>query len=216
MTDKIPAWALVNLGGKDYELVASRIQRFREKHPDYTIKTKVVVHERGDGSTITARAEIRNDEGQTLSTGSSAVHGGKPNAYELAETKAVGRALAFFGFGGQHIASAEEMQEYSAEERESDLLSYNDLWREFRIEISTASENLFEARAAFEAGETEKAAEIAREVRDYLDEALGRDNFQKLWRAPTKGGCFETWERAYLKSGPPQSDTKRDPDGRGV
>lgn len=216
MADKIPDWALVNLGGKDYELVASRIYRFREKHPAYSIETSVLVHDRDDGSTITARAVIRDPEGKTLSTGSSAVHGGKANAYELAETKAVGRALAFFGFGGQHIASAEEMEEYSAAEREADLIDYNSLWREFRQEIAEASSFLLESKAAFETGETEKAAALAKDARDYLDEALGRDNFMKLWRAPTKGGCFETWERAYLKSGPPQTDTKRDPEGRGV
>ena len=103
---------VVNIRGRDYKTVALRVQEF---HKDYEgmarINTLVM---RNDDEKVVVRAEIRNDD-QVLSTGhaeeyreASSIN--KKDALENAETSAVGRALAFLGYGGQEIADPEAVE----------------------------------------------------------------------------------------------------------
>lgn len=105
----------VRIHNKDYETVASRVMRFRERfHESMAITTEIVSI---DENCIVMKAQISNVHTDTvLATGyaeerrsSSPIN--KTSALENAETSAVGRALAFLGFIGDatEIASADEM-----------------------------------------------------------------------------------------------------------
>jgi hypothetical protein len=101
----------VMIHGKAYETVASRVGRFREAHPDWTLETEIVTR---DPEVVVMKAYIRDDKGRLISTGhaeevreSSTIN--KTSALENAETSAIGRALAALGMGGTEFASADEV-----------------------------------------------------------------------------------------------------------
>lgn len=110
---------VVKIHGKQYRTVARRVADFRSKHPPssgWAIDTKI--EQLGDGSAI-VRASIISPEGRPVATalaqdaaGDSSRH--KTSWLEIAETSAVGRALAFFSvetMGDElQVASAEEVQ----------------------------------------------------------------------------------------------------------
>lgn len=97
----------LNLKGKDYLQVAHRIVWFREQHPDWAIQTTIVKFEQ-DYALVSS--EILNTDGKVLATGHKMQTAkGFPGGYlEKAEAGAVGRALAFLGFG---TAFAQELEE---------------------------------------------------------------------------------------------------------
>lgn len=88
---------LVDLKGKEYLQVQHRIRWFVEEKPEWVITTRLV--ERTD-SWILFEASIIDDKGKIRSSahkfGALAM-----NLVEKAETGAVGRALAFLGYGTQ-------------------------------------------------------------------------------------------------------------------
>lgn len=106
----------VNIHGKEYETVASRVQRFRGEHKStYSIVTEIVSR---DDQTVVMKASITQlvDGGVTIliATGyaeesrtSSSIN--RTSALENAETSAIGRALANFGMAGTEYASADEV-----------------------------------------------------------------------------------------------------------
>lgn len=101
----------VVIHGKVYETVALRVQKFRDKFPDFTLETEIVCREI---EVVAMKASIRDTSGRLLATGhaeeyrsSSTIN--KTSALENAETSAIGRALAAFGLGGTEFASADEV-----------------------------------------------------------------------------------------------------------
>lgn len=95
--------------GKEYKTVAERLQDFLEHAQNPRIKTRVKLLE--DGSCL-AFASIKCDSGSATGhamekESSSFIN--KTSYVEVAETSAVGRALAFLGFAGVEIASADEV-----------------------------------------------------------------------------------------------------------
>ena len=104
---------IVSIHGKQYKTVALRISEFRETHPTYGIITKLVS---ADDEAVVVKATIiaEGHERFPLATGyaeerRSASQINKTSALENAETSAVGRALAFLGYAGSEIASADEV-----------------------------------------------------------------------------------------------------------
>src|SRR5687768_16210948 len=97
----------INIHGKEYETVASRVQRFRAEHGDkYGIVTEIVS---ADEERVVMVAKIAGDKGW-LATGhaeelrsSSQIN--RTSALENCETSAIGRALAAFGYAGTEYAS---------------------------------------------------------------------------------------------------------------
>lgn len=101
----------VNIRGKQYLLVAERIDAFRKDHPTWTIKTELVS---SDETTVVFKASILDDKDRLISTGwaeeiRSSTGINSTSALEVCETSAVGRALSFYKYAGGEIASADEV-----------------------------------------------------------------------------------------------------------
>jgi len=103
----------VNSHGKEYFTVAERVENIHKDSKDkpLSIETEIVTYEGGlvvikaivttDGGTFTGHAyEIETASGIN-----------KTSALENCETSAVGRALAFAGYAGAEIASANEVEQ---------------------------------------------------------------------------------------------------------
>jgi hypothetical protein len=101
----------IDIHGKKYETVASRVSRFREKHSDeYSIITELVS---ADTDRVVMKATISKD-GNVIATGyaeenrnASTIN--RTSALENCETSAIGRALAAYGMAGTEYASADEL-----------------------------------------------------------------------------------------------------------
>jgi len=102
----------VNIRGREYLTVAYRVKQFRVDHPDWQIHTDII---HMDDDRVVVRAEICDSAGVTVASGHaeekrSASQINQTSALENCESSAVGRALAFAGYGGSEIASADEVQ----------------------------------------------------------------------------------------------------------
>lgn len=102
----------VNIHGKEYTTVAERIAAIHKDGIIKAVETKFIGPT--DGKTIIMQAIVTTDKGVFMGTaeeirGSEGISGSSP--VEVAETSAVGRALAFAGYLGSTpiIASADEM-----------------------------------------------------------------------------------------------------------
>ena len=109
----------INLKGKEYTTVAERMVALQEEYgrQGYSLTTEILSN---DETYIVAKAtlNLRHDgiEGLTTYTGHAEMARNSRNdkVMENAETTAIGRALASAGWGGDHLASAEEMQAWNA------------------------------------------------------------------------------------------------------
>lgn len=105
MSDKTfnPQEHLTNLKGKDYLEVKWRLVWVREVHPDATITTELIEHDR-QAQWAMFRAHV-----SIPGAGAASGHGSESardfgDYIEKAETKAIGRALGALGFGTQFSA----------------------------------------------------------------------------------------------------------------
>ena len=97
----------LNLKGKQYLLVAHRLVWFRSEKPDWAIITKVT-HFTEEFAVV--EASIEDPTGRTIATANKMQTAkGFPGGFlEKAEAGAVGRCLAFLGYG---TAFAQELEE---------------------------------------------------------------------------------------------------------
>ena len=114
-----PDTGVVSIHGREYKTVALRVTEFRADHPDWSITTAIV--DRSEDSVV-MYATVLNDQGRIIGTGyaeesrnASAIN--KTSALENCETSAIGRALAACGYGGTEYASANEVQNAVAHQR---------------------------------------------------------------------------------------------------
>lgn len=110
----------VNIHGKEYETVASRIQRFRAAHPDWQIYTEILT---ADAERVVMQCSICTEAGTHIATGHAeevraATQINRTSALENCETSAIGRALAAAGFGGTEFASADEVVQAIAQQKQ--------------------------------------------------------------------------------------------------
>lgn len=99
----------IDIRGKQYSNVASRVEVFRRYFPTYSLVTELLP---ADEPMVRVRATIAN--GAVCATGmaeenrnSGAIN--KTSALENCETSAIGRALAAFGLHGGEYATADEV-----------------------------------------------------------------------------------------------------------
>ena len=180
----------VEIHGKTYLTVARRIRDFRDKHPDYTIATKIL----SNADTVLVRATISDHEGRTLATGHAeeirnATKILTTSCIETTETSAVGRALSYLGYLGSAIAGAEEMEialEYQ------DQLAVVERLKAHNGAVRDYIENITAVKAYLLNDEYENAYEAIAEIPD--------DAKLCLWISTTDGGVWTTKERAAMKS----------------
>ena len=102
----------IDIKGKRYTVVSSRIQAFRKLIPDGSISTEILSM---DEDTVVMRATIMDETGRVLATGTAFEEKGssfinRTSFVENAETSAVGRALGMLGIGSdESLCSAEEL-----------------------------------------------------------------------------------------------------------
>lgn len=111
-------WGIISIQGRPYYTVARRISDFRAGHAisdGWQITTAI---EAQTDNTVTMSARIIDPSGRVVATGHAHEDRSKLEGFmadsllEVAETSAVGRALAFAGLGGNQseIASADEVR----------------------------------------------------------------------------------------------------------
>lgn len=104
-------------GGKSYVMVKDRIEVFRQEFgSEYGIET-VVDYDAGfaDGAAVIASARIMDADNRIIATGWAVEFVGSTqitdaSPVEVAETSAIGRALACFGLHGGEYASLNEIE----------------------------------------------------------------------------------------------------------
>jgi len=178
---------LIEIHGKLYETVASRLKRFRESHPEWQIKTELLER---TNEVVVCKATIIDPILGEIATGHAeevraATSINTTSAVEVSETSAVGRALAFLGYAGTEVATYEEMTRAAEQQASLGFVEHMTIVRDNFSSIAAiksyiADENLSSAKEAWH--------EIDTEVQ------------MSLWKAPTKGGCFTTSERTVMKS----------------
>lgn len=154
----------IDLKGKAYATVPTRIKEFRQDCPNGEIKTSPEVRE--DGQIIFSAYILKDKSNQN--SASATGHAIGPNkgdkAFEKLETIAIGRALAILGYmASGEIASSEEMEEFNA---------YRDEKKQDAIASLKAVKTLDELKSVFMAlGSLMADAEIIK-VKDELKTTL--------------------------------------------
>ena len=108
----------IDIKGKQYASVASRVEAFRAHFPTASIET-ILVHD--DEQRVVIQAKIRIGE-NLISTGYAEEFRGDgwinaTSALENAETSAIGRSLSAFGLSGSEYASANEVSNAVAQQQ---------------------------------------------------------------------------------------------------
>jgi hypothetical protein len=113
ITMTAPTPIIQNIKGKDYEVVASRVARFRYDHPERAILTECI-HNGEDR--VVYKATICDDNHLPIAVGHAEEYRNagminKTSATENCETSAIGRALGILGYDVcNSIASADEVE----------------------------------------------------------------------------------------------------------
>jgi len=105
---------VVNIHGKQYKTVILRVNEFREKcgsADGWGILSDLLYH---DAERVIVKAVIVDPGGRVVGSGlaeeyRNATKINQTSALEVAETSAIGRALASIGLGGEEYASADEV-----------------------------------------------------------------------------------------------------------
>lgn len=183
---------IIRIHNKDYKTVALRVTEFRADFANMSLETDIVSNLDG---VVIIKAWISDEEGRVIATGyaeevRNSTNINKTSALENCETSAIGRALACFGLGGEHYASANEVtnailqQEIMAATEKvqvslSNLKLHQDYVRKHfcsitEVKIALGNNNIDDAMTAwFE---------------------IPKDDRKWLLLAPSKGGIFITAE----------------------
>ena len=125
----------IDIKGKKYATVDSRVEFFREKFPTWSLETEYPVLNLEKGICV-CRAVVKDENGKIMADGYAHEWQNKPGSMvnktsyiENAQTSAVGRALGFVGIGikGMGIASAEEVQLAMTHQDTNDLAPIEDI-----------------------------------------------------------------------------------------
>lgn len=164
----------IDLKGKDYALVPTRLKAFREANPRASVQTSPNIRDDGTVIFTTKIIQDRADNSSAEATGHSYGKLSGDKAFEKLETQSVGRALALLGYlnNGQ-IATTEEM---------ADFEDYKQMRRLEALEQAKQSledtTSLSELKTAFMALSSDQKKELT-ELKDELKaklEAKDADN----------------------------------------
>jgi len=190
--------ATVNIKGKEYVEVKTRVQWFRKNIENGCIKTDHVFF---DGETIMCQTEILID-GKLVATGmaheeknASAIN--KTSFVEICETSSVGRALGMYGIGIESsvdtagtIRAAVALQE--SQQREDELIQYKaeSLTGKLMLAIeSDDEEGISEVESDYR-GDVPLAARVklglTPEHLEYMDERKERKLLERKAKAEAK------------------------------
>lgn len=103
-TEKGTLLPLINLKGKNYLMVAHRLQWLAESKDKYIIETEIK-EQTQDSATVRAIVAVLDEGGKIVRKATATKVENKAHFLdfvEKAETAAIGRALAMLGFGTQH------------------------------------------------------------------------------------------------------------------
>lgn len=129
MTDKQLVDKAIDIRGKQYVQVKDRLNYFNETYPNGCIQTTMV----SDNDRVVFRAKVTPDvtnleryfTGTSASNPSKSIEAQVP--HEVAETSAVGRALAMMGIGViDSVASVDEMNKVSVSHSNAPKSAVND------------------------------------------------------------------------------------------
>lgn len=119
----------IDIKGRKYSTVDSRVEFFREKFPAWSLETEYPILDLDKGVCV-CRAVVKDENGKVVADGYAHEWQSKPGSMvnktsyiENAQTSAVGRALGFIGIGinGMGIATAEEVQTAIAHQDADDI-----------------------------------------------------------------------------------------------
>ena len=178
---------------KEYTTVAERVSNFRsdEKYVNFSIESEIIVN---NAEIVVMKSTIKDENGRIVSAGhAEEVRGStkinKTSALENCETSAIGRALAALNFGGEQLASANEVSDAIIQQAQSEI-------SERFIAQTSAINNNIESIVAIKGylanGEYSLAAEAMAEITDSDKQALNI--------ASTKGGIWTLEDMKHFKS----------------
>jgi len=180
----------IKIHNKEYTTVAERIAQFREVYPLYSLESEIL----SNGDIVVIKATIRGPDNIVMATGHAEEVRGSTNinrtsALENCETSAWGRALAALNFGGDQVASANEVSDaiikQNVMEATDRLIKHNNAVRD-------NIESIHAVKDALREGNFDHAAECMRELDD--------DTRQAINLASTKGGIFTVAESKLFGS----------------
>jgi deoxycytidylate deaminase len=180
----------VKIHNKEYTTVAERISQFRELHKDYSLTSEIL----SNADLVVVKAVIADEAGRVLATGhAEEVRGStninKTSALENCETSAWGRALAALNFGGDQVASANEVSDAIIKQQ---VMEATERYIRLGKAVQDNIESIHAIKQYMASGELESAVEAFTEMTD--------DDKQALNIAPTKGGVWTVEEYKTFKS----------------
>jgi hypothetical protein len=119
LVSELPPSGVVKVQTKTYPLVGEKLRILREHFPDASLVTEIVTSYT-ERDTVTIRATIKQGTREATALGTSSAIGDKAlqdSLFELAETRAIARALRFFGIGVDSTGAEEVQGRRPLEER---------------------------------------------------------------------------------------------------
>lgn len=173
----------IDIKGKKYATVDSRVEFFREKFPAWSLETEYPILDLDKGVCV-CRAVVKDENGKVVADGYAHEWQSKPGSMvnktsyiENAQTSAVGRALGFIGIGinGMGIATAEEVQTAIAHQAADDMPQIMD---EAPFQEPTIDPDKWMSYNAF-AGEMERCNTLT-EISTLLNTQKGNPRIKEL------------------------------------
>lgn len=181
----------VKIHGKEYTTVAERISQLKKDHPDWALHSEII---RDDGQMIVIKATIYNENGGIRGIGhAEEVRGAtkinQTSALENCETSAWGRALAACGYGGEQVASANEVSDAIINQHVNEATLR---LKKHNLSVCENLEIILEVKKALKSGDLLYAAQMMYSMSD--------ETRQNLGIATTKGGIFDLEDSKIFRS----------------
>jgi hypothetical protein len=180
----------VTIHGKEYEVVASRVQRFRSENPTWSIRIDIVS---ADDKSCILKACIYDDKEILRATGlaherveSSVIN--KTSHIENCETSAIGRALACLGYIGGEYASADELVNALEKQEQTKKIKWTETPQTTKVEQNTAevmqsskiSKKISEKQRSLFFVKVKQSGLAERDVKSYLLAQFGSESTKEI------------------------------------